>query len=107
MKLQQTHTHTRTVVAASLRKLDQVLYFMRGVCVGGAGRQGPSEDLSDGRRMSSGQRPLWTGRPTPQGGLERSLNSQLIPTSFLCNTVLTEHWECKQGTLKGDQVFLK
>ena len=35
------------VVAASLRKPDQVLCFMRGMCVGGAGRQGPSEDLSD------------------------------------------------------------
>ena len=65
-----THTHTRAVVAASLRKPDQVLYFMRGTCVGGAGRQGPSEDLSDGRWMSSGQSPLWTGRPTPKGALK-------------------------------------
>lgn len=57
------------VVAASLRKPDQVLCFIRGMCVGGAERQGLSEDSSDrGGGCLLGKRPLWTGRPTPQGG---------------------------------------
>ena len=40
-------THAHAVVAASLRKPDQVLCFVRGMWVGRAGRQGPREDLSD------------------------------------------------------------